>query len=309
MPAISDADTMLLQLIRSGDRDGWGQLVERFQGRLIAFARQQLGQTADAEDVVQETFIGFLKAVPTYREEASLETLLFQILRRRIVDSFRSKGRSKFVSLVNSHAGNSGAASQQQAVDRFQSQDQTGSSYVRREEQDAADLQALIFAVGQVVEQFKTAQRWRELQIFDLLFFAQWKNQAIAQTLGEDEAAIAVIKHRFLKRVAARIEPSDSDSNPQGGDPVSSDLLERVWEDARPSCLKRTTLGKYLLGTLAEDWDNYTTFHLETLGCHFCQANFADLEAATAESDDQQRRQLQNRIMQSTVGFFQLSDG
>ena len=306
MTAISDADAILLQLIRSGDQDGWMQLVERFQGRLTAFAQHQLGQTADAEDAVQETFIGFLKAVPNYREEASLETLLFQILRRRIVDTFRSNGRNKTSQLVQSDAGDR----RTEPTDRFFSSDQTASSYVRRDEQDAADLQALLVAVTNVVEQFKIAQKWRELQIFDLLFFAHWKNQAIAQTLGDDESAIAVIKHRFLKRVSSAIQiaGTNDESRADHLEPVSSDLLERVWEDARPSCLKRTTLGKYLLGTLSDDWDNYATFHLETLGCHFCQANLSDLEAATAESDDLHRRQLQNRIMQSTVGFFQLPD-
>jgi RNA polymerase sigma factor (sigma-70 family) len=341
MPTNSSADSILLQLIRQGDHDGWAQLVERFQGRLTAFARQQLGQTVDAEDIVQETFIGFLKAVPRFREEASLETLLFQILRRRIVDFYRSSGRNKLVRLVQSDAGDRSASTSAnerdqltdkttqspsdmaqevsrdvsrdpaRPVDQFASQDQTASSYVRREEQDAADLHVLISAVTLVVEQFKSAHKWRELQIFDLLFFAHWKNQAIAQALADDESAIAVIKHRFLKRVAAEVQshqPSESaESSPV--EPLSSNLLERVWEDARPSCLKRTTLGKYLLGTLNEEWDSYTAFHLETLGCHFCLANFADLETATAESDGQDRRKLQNRIMQSTVGFFQLPNG
>lgn len=59
---------------------------------------------------------------------------------------------------------------------------------MRREEQDASDLSLLVTAVSQGVEQFKTAKKWRELQMFDLLFFANWKNQAIVQVLQAEEA-------------------------------------------------------------------------------------------------------------------------
>lgn len=104
MSSLSTADTILLKLIRSGDKDGWSQLVSRFQGRLVAFAGSQVGQDADVEDVVQETFIGFLKAIPTYREDASPETMLVQILRRRIIDVFRSRGRNRTLQFVQSDA-------------------------------------------------------------------------------------------------------------------------------------------------------------------------------------------------------------
>ena len=38
----------------------WSDFVSRYQGRLLRFARAKLPQRADAEDVVQETFVAFL---------------------------------------------------------------------------------------------------------------------------------------------------------------------------------------------------------------------------------------------------------
>ena len=93
MTGLSAAEKYLLEQIRCADAQAWQHLVQRYQGRLLAFARRELPDGADADDVVQETFIGLLQSLPGFREEATLETFLFTILRRRIVDFFRRRGR------------------------------------------------------------------------------------------------------------------------------------------------------------------------------------------------------------------------
>src|ERR1043165_3616256 len=91
MSDLSQADHYLLEQIRHGSQQGWSQLVDRYQGRLLSFARSRSIPAADAEDLVQETFIRFLNSLANYRAEASIETYLFMILRRRIIDHLRGK--------------------------------------------------------------------------------------------------------------------------------------------------------------------------------------------------------------------------
>ena len=87
----TEAEQYLLDQIRRGDAEAWAQLVQRYQGRLVAFARSRHLPDADAEDLVQETFVHFLRGLPAYRAQASVETYLFVILRRRIVEFFRGR--------------------------------------------------------------------------------------------------------------------------------------------------------------------------------------------------------------------------
>ena len=60
---LNEAERYLLQQVRAGDADGWMQLVDRFEGRLTAFAARQLSNRDDAQDIVQETFLSFIKAL------------------------------------------------------------------------------------------------------------------------------------------------------------------------------------------------------------------------------------------------------
>src|SRR2546430_1185492 len=93
MPQLTEADRYLLEKITAGDSSAWSQLVQRYQGRLVAFARGRLHRKEEAEDLVQDTFIAFLESIGggRFRENASVETFLFTILRHKLVDYFRGK--------------------------------------------------------------------------------------------------------------------------------------------------------------------------------------------------------------------------
>src|SRR5205823_5351430 len=52
-----------------------------------------------------------------------------------------------------------------------------------------------------------------------------------------------------------------------------------IWRRERVSCPTRAQLGTYLLQALSESMQDYINFHLNTIGCAYCQANLADLRA------------------------------
>lgn len=298
--SLSEIDHQLVNGVLAGRSEDWEELVSQFHGRLLAFARRRLGQNADAEDAVQETFLSFMKSLKAFRGEASLETWLFQLLRRRIADAHRRAGRRQHVQLclTDSQGVNDHRPSAQQAA---ASVEQSASWYVRQEEQQANDRAALLKAVSSSTDRLKADRRFQDLKTFDLLFFAHWRNQEIAQELGLEETAVAVLKHRFIQRVARQLGFNDDRRDQSIQNP---DLLTEVWRDGRPSCPKRTTLGKYLLGTMPEDWDDFVTFHVERLGCEFCAANLEDLTTEINTPANETVDQLRGRILESTIGFL-----
>src|SRR5690349_3280201 len=65
-----------------------------------------------------------------------------------------------------------------------------------------------------------------------------------------------------------------------------------IWRRARLSCPGRRQFGSYLLGALPPEWTEYIEFHVQTVGCRYCQANLVDLEEASQASPaTAQRRQ------------------
>ncbi len=303
MGELSEAEKYLLEGIRRGDGEAWSRLVERFRGRLYAFAKSRLRSAADAEDVVQETFVTFLRALPTFRGEAAVETFLFVLLRRRLVDFYR--GRRVSVCLLHDVV-RPGEEPGAEPLANVPGDDPTASVYARRDERDSLRREALAAALRELINGYKKALNFRDLKIIEMLFYCQLGNRESAEVAGIGDKQVALIKHRALKRIAddvqRRLRRSGVRAEVEGGETEA--MLTHVWETRRLSCPKRNTLGAWHLGTLDEAWADYVGFHLDKLGCQYCRANLDDIRRADAAgSDDGLRR----RILQSTIGFLRQS--
>jgi RNA polymerase sigma factor (sigma-70 family) len=312
MSELSEAEGYLLEQVRVGDAEGWRSLVTRYQGRLVAFARNKIRQAADAEDLVQDTFIGLLKGLPNFRGEASLETYLFTILRHKIINSTRGR-RTDFRLLEDALPGTGHAdppRGRGHAVDDLAAPDPTASWYVRRDETREGQRRALTRALTALIDRLKESENFRDLQVVEMLFFRQMPNKEAAGLLTLDEKHVALIKHRALRQVresvARFLSPGATDQEPSIDSGIDEStpvdpMITEVWQELRLSCPKRSTIGGYVLGTLEPPWQGYVAFHLDRLGCEFCRANLDDLRRASADNTSHALRQ---RIMESTVGFL-----
>lgn len=298
---MSEADEHLLALIRDGNQDGWGQFVSRFQGRLIAYATRQVDQLATAEDLVQDTFVGFLQSINNYREQGELESFLFQILRRRIVDHYRRRGQNRELPACGFQAENS-ELPQINSLDRSISKEPNASTYVRNQEQNDEDRNSLAAAIERLANELQTAAKFRDLKVAEGLFYAQLRSLELAKLLQISENEIAVVKYRLIERLAKSVQLiSGASTREPVLDLVATNLLTTVWESMRPSCPKRSTLGKYILKILPPDWEDFITFHLVTLSCTFCNANLMELQTS-GEVPDKASQHM--RLFNSTIGFL-----
>src|SRR5581483_1784162 len=92
-PMPSESDRLLIQQIRQGDARAWETLISRYEGRLLAFVQRRLRDRGTSEDVVQETFVGFLNSLPNFDERRELQTYLFTIASHKLTDHLRRSGR------------------------------------------------------------------------------------------------------------------------------------------------------------------------------------------------------------------------
>lgn len=79
-PKDSD-EAALLARVADGDRVALGALVERYQDSVMRFARSLVRTDAEAEDVLQETFLAALRGAAGYRGDGSVRGWLLTIAR------------------------------------------------------------------------------------------------------------------------------------------------------------------------------------------------------------------------------------
>lgn len=293
---VDDADSFLVAAIRRGDQRAWQQLIERYQGRLMAFARTRLRESGDAEDAVQEALLGFVTSLKHYDESRPLETYLFSILRYKIGESLTRKKRRPEIT--------AGFDIDDDRVDRIEPADtETPSRVVAVRELEAGQADLLAGILRRLIEELRDRGKLEDLRIIESLFYVGMRNKEAAAVVGRDEKAVAGVKFRAM----ARLHEFLSELSAEGRSPLEDSELSneatisQVWRQRRLSCLKRSTIGSYLLGVLEEPWQSYTRFHLETVRCLMCLANLEDL---STESEEAGPLQLSEQFFQSSVGFL-----
>ena len=90
-PPITDAD--LAQRSAQGDRDALGELYQRYAGPLTRLAGRLHASRSEAEDVVQDLFVGFPEALKRYREAGRLDAWLRALVVNLALKRLRSGRR------------------------------------------------------------------------------------------------------------------------------------------------------------------------------------------------------------------------
>ncbi len=78
-----------------------------------------------------------------------------------------------------------------------------------------------------------------------------------------------------------------------------------VWVRCRLTCPTREQLGSFLLNVLDEGLHGYIQFHLHTIGCAYCLANFADLQRQHQEPAPK-ARERRRRYFESSAGLLNI---
>ena len=72
-------DVELVRLAQEGDMTAYEQLVDRYRGKVYSLAFSVVGNTEDANDIAQETFVRAWRALNRFRGQSSFYTWLYRI--------------------------------------------------------------------------------------------------------------------------------------------------------------------------------------------------------------------------------------
>jgi len=192
----SEGDRLLIQQIRQGDQRAWENLIVRYEGRLLAYVQRRLRDRATSEDVVQETFIGFLNSLPHFDDQRELQTYLFTIASHKITDHLRRSGRHP----LHPASDHSGDVLQQQ-LDHHPA----ASSLARSQERRQLETDAIVRCLGAIIRQWQERGDYVRLKVLELLLVKGWANRDVAAHLGITEQQVANYRFAAVKKLSEKI--------------------------------------------------------------------------------------------------------
>jgi RNA polymerase sigma-70 factor (ECF subfamily) len=217
MSEASDADQLLIERISQGDSQAWEDLIARYEGRLLAFVESRIRNRSSSEDIVQETFIGFLNSLPNYDRRRPLEGYLFSICAYKLTDVLRREGRRPAIAISQTAADSS--SSPWQIVS---SSARGASSIARSGERRQIEEQAIIASLRNQIQKWQERGDWTKLMCIELLFVVGLGNKEAAETLHITEQQVANYKFDFLARTKSLV----------GRQNLNSEIFPELSDDA-----------------------------------------------------------------------------
>ena len=179
--------SLLNRLKNWEDQDSWNDFDRIYRGPVYSFAKHKGLTDAEAEDVVQETFISVAKNIRDFNYDpavGSFKSWLFHNTEWRIRDQLRKRHKAALIA-DRSPRTSGGTATTDRIPDP--------AGFNLREIWDREWEKSLYdSALDKVKRQVKASQ----FQLYDLYVTKQWPVRKIALTLGVNVGQVYLAKHR-----------------------------------------------------------------------------------------------------------------
>lgn len=173
-----DDERALVARARAGDAGAFETIVERYERRIYRLALQMMGNAADAEDVLQETFLKVHAKLDQFQQQSKLYTWMVRIAVNQALMKLRQR-RKNVVSLDEEVATEEGNVPREVA-----------DWHPNPEEQfEATEL-------GDILERALNALALPYRMVFQLRDIEQLSTEETAEALGISQAAV---KSRLLR--------------------------------------------------------------------------------------------------------------
>mgnify|MGYP003291188251 FL=1 len=90
-------ELLLISRARGGDRDAFGELVEKYRDNVYRLAYRMCGNAYDADEAAQEAFVAAWRALPNFRGDAKFSTWLYRLTTNAAIDVMRREKRHQTV--------------------------------------------------------------------------------------------------------------------------------------------------------------------------------------------------------------------
>ncbi len=92
-------DGVLVRRVKQGDKDAFGELVERHKQRIYFVAYRMTNSHSDADDLSQEVFVRAYESISNFREESSFSTWLYRIAVNITINHLKKAGKMQTFTL------------------------------------------------------------------------------------------------------------------------------------------------------------------------------------------------------------------
>lgn len=86
-------DETIAALVQNGDKEAFGELVARYEAKMIRYGRKFLFGYEDTEDAVQEVFIKTYRNIQSFDSTKKFSSWIYRIAHNEFINTIKKKGK------------------------------------------------------------------------------------------------------------------------------------------------------------------------------------------------------------------------
>ena len=188
-PKKESTDNELVEIVRNEDSERYGELIERYQGKLFAYLYRLTGNRDETEDLLQDVFIKAYKNLHSYDSSRKFSSWIYRIAHNEAVNHIKRRSLKRFIPWEDITATKDmlSMSSSAEGADVTQMREET------RVEVDEA--------INRLPFKYK--------QVLALRYYSDKSYEDISEILGKPINTVGTLISRAKKKMAAEIEKNN----------------------------------------------------------------------------------------------------
>lgn len=207
--APDEEERLLLRALRQRDEQAFSTLLDRWYSPMLRLARTYVRTPADAEEVVQDTWLAVLRGLERFEGRSTLKTWVFRILVNRARTRATREARTVPLSAIPALRGDGGIEADTPEPEWLLHQDRTGPLAWHGVSLGQNDPHETLLS-AELRRRIETAIRAlpeRQQEVITLRDLEGWSAEEVCETLEISAANQRVLLHRARTRVRDALFP------------------------------------------------------------------------------------------------------
>lgn len=182
------SDNELILIIREKDPERYGEIVERYQGKLFAYLYRLVGSREEAEDLLQDVFIKAYKNINSYDTQRKFSSWIYRIAHNEAVNHIKRKSLKRFIPWENILAT-------KDQLEMSSSEEAADARWIRKETKKEVDE-----VINRLPFKYK--------QVLVLRYYSDKSYEEISEILGKPVNTVGTLINRAKKKMYEELKKS-----------------------------------------------------------------------------------------------------
>jgi RNA polymerase sigma-70 factor, ECF subfamily len=186
VPQKEISDNELVKIIRESDQERYGELIERYQGKLFAYIYRLVGSREETEDLLQDVFIKAFRNLNSFDTDKKFSSWIYRIAHNESVNHLKRKSLKRFISWED-------VVSTKDKLETRDFDDDAHKTWVRREKNQEVE-----HALNRLPLKYK--------QVLVLKYYDDKSYEEISEILDKPVNTVGTLINRAKKKLAEELK-------------------------------------------------------------------------------------------------------